>query len=145
MINKKNDKHMSVWRRSLPYIVEKCMFKSIWQLPFDLLSRLRRVLSGLSPIKNHLTCYNKFKRNRESMKNWVKEHPYCFRYHSHRDSDIIDGMVMLISLEAQLLFWNLFKKEFHTHQTGKCGLNSSAFKGQHGNLIFIVNNECAIF
>ncbi len=26
------------------------------------------------------------------MKNWVKEHPYCFRYHSHRDSDIMmDG------------------------------------------------------
>lgn len=52
-----------------PILLGKCMLKSIWQLPFDLLSRPRRVLSGLSPIKNHLTCYNKFKRNRESMKN----------------------------------------------------------------------------
>ena len=88
----------------------------------------RRIVRAVNPIKNHLTCCNKFKRNREGavepMKNRRKEHPYCSRYHSHRDSDIIDGRVMQISLEGNFFFdfgkCSKKKEEFHTHHTGKC-------------------------
>lgn len=73
-------------------------------------------LSSLSLIKNHLTWYNKFKRKLKmrswSMKNGEEGHPYCFSYHSHRDRDIIDGMIMLISLETNFYFGICSKKNF---------------------------------
>lgn len=65
-------------------------------------------LSRLSLIKNHLTYNNKFKRRENiiswSTKNWNKEHPHCSGYHSHRDSDIIDVIAMLISIEKKVYF-----------------------------------------
>lgn len=38
------------------------------------------------------------------MENGAKKHPYRSHYHSNRDSDIIDEMVMLISLERERNF-----------------------------------------
>ena len=93
-------------------------------------------LSSLSPIKNHLTCYNKFKRKLKmrswSMKNWKKGHPYCFSYHSHRDSDIIDGMVMLISLETNFYFGICSKKNFIHIKLENAGWIPKRLRGSMG-------------